>query len=41
MCRWMPMRFLTREREKIWETIGEMHVDMEVFDVLSYPKLVP
>ena len=27
---------LTREREKIWETIGEMHVDMEVFDVLSY-----
>lgn len=27
---------LTREREKIWETIGEMHVDMSVFDVLSY-----
>ncbi len=27
---------LTREREKIWETIGEMHVDMEVFNVLSY-----
>lgn len=27
---------LTREREKIWETIGEMHVDMDVFDVLSY-----
>lgn len=27
---------LTREREKIWETIGEMHVDMKVFDVLSY-----
>lgn len=27
---------LIREREKIWETIGEMHVDMDVFDVLSY-----
>lgn len=27
---------LTREREKIWETIREMHVDMDVFDVLSY-----
>ena len=27
---------LAREREKIWETIGEMHVDMSVFDVLSY-----
>lgn len=28
---------LTREQEKIWETIGEMQVDMNVFDVLSYP----
>lgn len=27
---------LSREREKIWETIREMHVDMDVFDVLSY-----
>ncbi len=27
---------LAREKEKIWETIGEMHVDMDVFDVLSY-----
>lgn len=27
---------LTREREKIWETIEEMHVDMDVFNVLSY-----
>ena len=27
---------LGREREKIWETIGEMHVNMDVFDVLSY-----
>ncbi len=27
---------LTREREKIWETMGELHVDMSVFDVLSY-----
>lgn len=27
---------LAREREKIWETIGEMRVDMKVFDVLSY-----
>ena len=30
---------LTREQEKIWETIGEMQVDMNVFDVLS--ELVP
>ena len=29
---------LTREQEKIWETIGEMQVDMNVFDVLSYPN---
>ncbi len=29
---------LSREREKIWETIQEMHVDMDVFDVLSYPN---
>ena len=27
---------LTREREKIWETMEEMHVDMDVFNVLSY-----
>ena len=27
---------LAREKEKTWETIGEMRVDMEVFDVLSY-----
>lgn len=27
---------LTREREKIWETIEEMHVDMDVFNVLFY-----
>jgi V/A-type H+-transporting ATPase subunit C len=31
-----PDAILSREREKIWETIGEMHVDMEVFNVLSY-----
>ncbi len=30
---------LTRERQKIWETIGELSVDMSVFDVLSYPNL--
>ena len=29
---------LTREQEKIWETIREMQVDMDVFDVLSYPN---
>lgn len=29
---------LTREQEKIWETIREMRVDMKVFDVLSYPN---
>ncbi len=27
---------LSREREKTWETIREMHVDMKIFDVLSY-----
>lgn len=30
---------LTRETEKIWETIRELHVDMDVFHVLSYQKL--
>lgn len=29
---------LSREREKIWETIRELRVDMSVFDVLSYPN---
>ncbi len=30
---------LGREEEKIWEVVRELHVDMEKFDVLSYPKL--
>lgn len=30
---------LNRETEKIWETMRELHVDMSVFDVFSYPKL--
>ena len=30
---------LSREQEKIWETIRELGVDMSVFDVLSYPNL--
>lgn len=30
---------LTREREKIWETMRELTSDMSVFDVLSYPNL--
>lgn len=30
---------LTREEEKIWEVVKELSVDMEKFDVLSYPKL--
>jgi len=30
---------LGREEEKIWEVVSELHVDMEKFDVLSYPKL--
>ena len=30
---------LTREEEKIWEIVRELHVDMSKFDVLSYPKL--
>lgn len=27
---------LSREQEKIWETISELHVDMKAFEVLSY-----
>ena len=30
---------LSREQEKIWETIRDLGVDMSVFDVLSYPNL--
>lgn len=30
---------LSREEEKIWETIRELKVDMEAFAVLSYPHL--
>ena len=30
---------LNREEEKTWETIGDLGVDMSVFDVLSYPNL--
>ena len=30
---------LTRETEKIWETMRDMRIDMSVFDVLSYPNL--
>ncbi|MDO4313443.1 MAG: V-type ATPase subunit [Eubacteriales bacterium] len=30
---------LAREEEKIWETVKELSVPMEVFDVLSYPRL--
>lgn len=30
---------LTCEREKIWQTMEELSVDMSLFDVLSYPKL--
>ncbi len=30
---------LTREEEKIWEVVKELHIDMENFAVLSYPKL--
>lgn len=29
---------LNRETQKTWETIREMHIDMSVFDVLSYPN---
>ncbi|MEE1243334.1 V-type ATPase subunit [Frisingicoccus sp.] len=29
---------LSREEEKIWETIREMHVDMSLFDVLLYTR---
>lgn len=30
---------LTREEEKIWEVTNALSIDMEKFDVLSYPKL--
>lgn len=30
---------LTREEEKIWEIVQELAIPMDVFDVLSYPKL--
>ena len=30
---------LTCEREKTWQTVADLNVDMTVFDVLSYPKL--
>jgi len=30
---------LIREREKIWETMRELKVNMHIFDVLSYPNL--
>lgn len=30
---------LVREEEKTWETVKELAVPMEVFDVLAYPKL--
>ena len=30
---------LTREEEKIWETVKELGIPMESFDVLTYPKL--
>lgn len=30
---------LTREEKKIWEVVRELSVDMDKFDVLSYPKL--
>ena len=30
---------LEREEEKIWEVIKELKIDMDKFDVLSYPKL--
>lgn len=30
---------LSREEEKIWEIVKELHIPMETFNVLSYPKL--
>ena len=30
---------LTREEEKIWEVVKDLHIDMDHFAVLSYPKL--
>lgn len=30
---------LEREEEKIWEVIKDLHIEMDKFDVLSYPKL--
>ena len=28
---------LSREEEKIWEIVKELHIPMETFNVLSYP----
>ncbi len=30
---------LSKEEEKIWEIVKELHIPMETFNVLSYPKL--
>ena len=31
-------RILSREEEKIWEVVKDLHIDMEHFDVLALPK---
>ena len=31
-------RILSREEEKIWEVVKDLHIDMKHFDVLSLPK---
>lgn len=33
-----PEAMLAREEEKIWEVVSDLHIDMELLDVLSYPK---
>ena len=30
---------LNKEEEKIWDVVKDLHIDMENFAVLSYPKL--
>ncbi len=30
---------LSKERDKTWETVRDMHVDMKIFDVLSYANV--
>ena len=34
-----PDRILAYEEEQIWNVIGDLHIDVSMFDVLEYPKV--